>query len=83
MNMRSSMSLSFVESHVCVGVLSFVSIRFMSTMVSCSRLLPGVPVLFPKLMFAVKITCKYDFVLPQTEPLNDFSSGLPFGTVQC
>ena len=34
MNMRSSMSLSFVVSHVCVGVLSFVSVRFMSTMVS-------------------------------------------------
>ena len=43
------MSLSFVESHVCVGVLSFVSVRFMSTMVSCSRLPPGVQVLFPKL----------------------------------
>ena len=49
MNIRSSMSLSFVESHVCVGVLSFVSVRFMSTMVSCSRLPPGVQVLFPKL----------------------------------
>ena len=43
------MSLSFVESHVFVGVLSFVSVRFMSTMVSCSRLPPGVRVLFPKL----------------------------------
>ena len=29
MNMRSSMSLSFVESHVCDGVPSFVSVRFM------------------------------------------------------
>ena len=48
--MRSSRSLSFVDSHVCVGVLSFVSARFMSTMVSCSRLPPGVRVLFPKLL---------------------------------
>ena len=35
------------------------------------------------LMFAVEATCKYDVVPPQTEPLNDFSSGPPFGTVQC
>ena len=43
------MSLSFVESHVWVGVLSFVSVRFMSTMISCSRVPPEVRVLFPKL----------------------------------
>ena len=51
--MRFSMSLSFVESHVCVGVLSFVSVRFLSTMVYCNRLPPGVGVLFTKLMFTV------------------------------
>ena len=31
------MSLSFVESHVWVGVLSFVSDRFMSSVISFSR----------------------------------------------
>ena len=70
-NMRSSMSLSFVESHVWVGVLSFVSVMSMSTMISCSRVPPEVRVLF--LVFAVKVACKYDVVPPQTEPLNDFS----------
>ena len=43
------MSLSFVASHVCVGVPSFVSVRFMSSMISCSRIPPGLRVLFPKL----------------------------------
>ena len=72
--MRSSMSLSFVASHVCVGVPSFVSVRFMSSMISCSRIPPGLRVLLPKtLMFAVEVACKYDVVPPQTEPLNDFS----------
>ena len=49
MNMRSSISLLFVDSHVCVGVLSSVSVRFMSTMISCFRVPPEVRVLFPKL----------------------------------
>ena len=49
MNMRPSLSLSFVESHVWVVVLSFVSARFMSTMIFCSRAPLEVRVLFPKL----------------------------------
>ena len=48
-NIRSSMSLSFVESHVWVGVFSFVSVRFMSSVISCSRVPPEVRVLFPKI----------------------------------
>ena len=49
MNTRSSMSLSFVESHVWVGGLSFVSVRFMSSVISFSSVPPEVRVLFPKL----------------------------------
>ena len=72
--MRSSMSLSFVESHVCVGVPSFVSVRFMSSMVPVARLRTGRSSFVSKtLMFAIEVTCKYDVVPPQTEPLNDFS----------
>ena len=48
-NTRSNMSLSFFESHVWVGVLSFVSVRFISSVISFSRVLPEIRVLFPKL----------------------------------
>ena len=41
--------MCLVESHVWVGVLSFVSVRFMSSVISFSRVSPEVRVLFPKL----------------------------------
>ena len=74
------MSLSFVESHVWVGVLSFVSVRFISTVISCSRLPPDVRILFPKFScLLLKSPVKYDVAHHppplQTEPLNDFSLG--------
>ena len=49
-----------------VRVPSFVRVRFMSSMISCSRIPRGFRVLFPKRMFAVKVACKYDVAPPQT-----------------
>ena len=49
MDMRSSMSLSFVVSYVWVGVLSFVSVSSMSSVISFNRIQPESRVLFPKL----------------------------------
>ena len=78
--MRSSMSLSFVESYVCVGVLSFVSVRFMSTMVSCSRLPPGVRVLFPKLScLLLKSPESVTLSHPKQNPSMISLEGLPLG----
>ena len=74
------MSLSFVESHVCVGVPSFVSVRFMSTMVSCSRLPPSVPVLFPKLScLLLKSPVSMTLSRPKQNPSMISLEGLPLG----
>ena len=56
MNMRSSMSLSFVGSCVWVGVLSFVSVRFMSSVISFAGYRLRFESFVSKtLMFAVKL----------------------------
>ena len=75
MNMRSSMSLSFVASHVCVGVPSFVSVRFMSSMISCSRIPPG---LFPKLScLLLKSPVSMMLFRPKQNPSMISLEGLP------
>ena len=80
MNMRFSVSLSFVESHVCVGVLSFVSVRFMSTIISCSRLPPEVRVLFPKLScLLLKSPVSMTLSRPKQNPSMISLEGLPLG----
>ena len=75
------MSLSFFEPHVCVvGVLSFVSVRFMTTMVSCSRLPPGVRVLFPKLScLLLKSPVSMTLSRPKQNPSMISLEGLPLG----
>ena len=96
MNMISSTSLSLVVSFVWVGVFSFVSVRFMSSLISfsrvpmfaqCQRWFPVAGYhrsLFPKtLMFAVKVTCKYDVARPKQNPSMIFLEGSFYGTVQC
>ena len=77
------MSLSFVVSHMYVLVCCHLEASG-----SCQRWFPLAgyhrEFEFSKtLMFAVEVTCKYDVVPPQTEPLNDFTRGPLFGTVQC
>ena len=74
------MSLSFVESHVCVGVPSFVSVRFMSSMVSCSRLPSVVRVLFPKLScLLLKSPVSMTLSRPKQNPSMISLEGLPLG----
>ena len=80
MNMRSSMSLSFVASHVCVGVPSFVSVRFMSSMISCSRIPLGLRVLFPKLScLLLKSPVSMTLSRPKQNPSMISLEGLPLG----
>ena len=80
MNMGSRMSMSFVQSHVCVGVPSFVSVRFMSTIVSCSRLPPGVRVLFPKLScLLLKSPVNMTLSRPKQNPSMITLEGFPLG----
>ena len=80
MNMRSSMSLSFVESHVRVDVLSFVNVRFMSSVISYSRVSPVVRVLFPKLScLLLKSPVSMTLSHPKQNPSMISLEDLPLG----
>ena len=78
--MRSSMSLSFVASHVCVGVPSFVSVRFMSSMISCSRIPPGLRVCFQNShVCCLKSPVSMTLSRPKQNPSMISLEGLPSG----
>ena len=65
---------------MCVGVLSFVSVRLMSSMVSCSRLPPVVRVLFPKLScLLLKSPVSMMLSRPKQNPSMISLEGLPLG----
>ena len=73
MNTRSSMSLSFIESHAWVGVLSFASVRFMLLVFPLSRVLPEVRVLFPKLS-CLLLNSPVSMTLPRPKhPLQNYT----------